>query len=475
MTHNNKGDKTVVHDDGSLDSHFLISAEEMKEKLDEVSPSLCLAKWQQVSLHLPTGLTNSCYHPPLHKIPLEGLKSDPSRLHNTPTKIEERKQMLAGERPEGCSYCWKMEDNGSLSDRHYRSGEPWASPYFDEIVNGNLSATPTYVEVNFNHVCNLACSYCSPQFSSTWMGEVARYGGIPTVPSHNDYSYFLGDRHPIPNSSYNPYVKAFWKWWPDLYPTLKHFRMTGGEPLMDRNTYKVFDYVLANPKSDLHLNVTSNFSVEPKLFDKYLDYVKRLCDGDNLEHFMQYVSIDGWGKQAEYMRYGLDFNRFMDNVNRYLEEIPYKNSLTFIITINILSIPSLRRLLEEILYLRNTYSKTYQRVWTDTPVLRSPTWQSIQIAPWSLQRQFSDIPDWMEQHLETIDTRFHGFKDYEVKRMERDVEWMREGLPRVEVKERMANFYRFFNEHDRRRDTDFLETFPELNVFWRQCKYEASK
>ena len=48
--------------------------------------------------------------------------------------------------------------------------------------------------------------------------------------------------------------------------------MTGGEPLMDRNTFKVFDYVLAFPKPDLHIDVTSNFSVEDSLFDKYLGF-----------------------------------------------------------------------------------------------------------------------------------------------------------------------------------------------------------
>jgi hypothetical protein len=46
-------------------SKFMTAAEEMKDKLGH---SLCLAKWQQVSLHLPTGLNNSCYHPPLHEI-----------------------------------------------------------------------------------------------------------------------------------------------------------------------------------------------------------------------------------------------------------------------------------------------------------------------------------------------------------------------------------------------------------------------
>ena len=109
--------------------------------------------------------------------------------------------------------------------------------------------------------------------------------------------------------------------------------MTGGEPLMDYNTYRVFDYVLALPKPDLHLDVTSNFSVEQKLMDKYLDYVKRLCN-TQIEHFMQYVSLDtGVADQAEYLRDGLEFERCLNNVDSYLTDIPNKNSLTFILSL----------------------------------------------------------------------------------------------------------------------------------------------
>ena len=50
---NNKGDE--VNKD--FKSKFLSSAEEMKAAL---GPALCLAKWKQVSLHLTTGLNNSC-------------------------------------------------------------------------------------------------------------------------------------------------------------------------------------------------------------------------------------------------------------------------------------------------------------------------------------------------------------------------------------------------------------------------------
>ena len=455
----------------STKSNFLNSAEQMQNQL---GPALCLAKWKQVSLHLPTGLNNSCYHPPLHEIPWENLTTNPGSLHNTPHKKEQRKIMLQQERPAECSYCWNMEDQGKLSDRHYRSGEPWAAVDFERIKNstGDEDVVPSYVEVNFNHACNLKCSYCSPQFSSSWADEVARDGGYPTSTTHNDPSHFTGSRQPIPVREHNPYVEAFWQWWPTLYPELEHFRMTGGEPLMDRNTYRVFDYVLANPSKKLHLNVTSNFSVEPELFKRYLASVKNICDG-RIEHFMQYVSLDsGIPAQAEYIRHGLDYMRMFNNVNQYLTQVPSYNSLTFIITMNNLSVTGLKSLLGWILHLRRTHSRTYQRVWFDTPVLREPAWQSLQILPESYVTKLEEAKQFMLDHMEDPADPFHGFKDFEVARLDRDIAWMRSAQTQDHSQAR-ADFYRFFAEHDRRRGTDFMAAFPEMRSWWNECQYHA--
>ena len=451
------------------------AAEEMRNKL---GPSLCLAKWKQVSLHLPTGLNNSCYHPPLHSIDPVAIQHTAGALHNTDHKKQQRVIMLRNERPSECNYCWTQEDLGNLSDRHYRSGEPWAAADYEAIKNSTgeeSDVIPSYVEVNFNNACNLKCSYCSPQFSSSWGDEVHRYGAFPTTTPHNAPEHFTGTRRVIPAREHNPYVEAFWRWWPELYPKLKHFRMTGGEPLMDKNTYKVFDYVLAMPNPELHLDVTSNFSVEDALMDKYLGYVKQLCD-TQIEHFMQYVSLDtGNYAHAEYIRNGLNYNRMVENVNMYLRGIPNRNSLTFIITMNNLSVLGLQHLLEWILRLRKNYSKTYQRVWFDTPLLRTPTWQSLQILPSVYSDTLERVADWMELHKETADAPFQGFKDYEIQRMRRDIDWMREGskLDPNYVKIQRADFYRFFDEHDKRRHTDFLATFPEMREFWNECRYHA--
>lgn len=461
----NKGDESV-----GIKSKFLNSAEHMKEQLGS---ALCLAKWKQVSLHLTTGMNNSCYHPPLHPINPAEIAIDVSALHNTEYKKQQRQKMLAGEKPSECQYCWNMEDQGKLSDRHYRSGEPWAAVDFESIKNstGEENVIPSYVEVNFNHACNLKCSYCSPQFSSSWADEVARLGAFPTSSPHNSPDHFMGQRRPIPARESNPYVEAFWQWWPDLYPHLEHFRMTGGEPLLDKNTYRVFDYVLTNPSPKLHLNVTSNFSVDEKSWQKYLTYVKAICDG-RIEHFMQYVSLDGWGEQAEYMRNGLDFDLLWDRVNQFLTEVPNYSSLTFIITMNNLSVTSLDKLFAGILGLRKVYSMDYQRVWFDTPVLREPAWQSLQILPESYAEKLEWLWAWMVRQIETEDAPFKGFKDYELHRLDRDIAWMR--LAQLTDHSRAkADFYRFFSEHDRRRGTDFLKTFPEMRAWWEECAYHA--
>ena len=455
-----------------MSSDFLNAAEKMKEELGE---ALCLAKWQQVSLHLTNGLTNSCYHPPLHEIDANLLISNPSALHNTPYKKERRKEMLEGKKCTECSYCWNIEATGNLSDRHYRSGEPWAAIHLNRIKEQKWDAdeVPSYVEVNFSNVCNLACSYCSPQFSSTWAAQAERFGSYPTSTPHNSLEHFQGRRKVIPNREHNPYLEAFWQWWPNLYLQLKHFRMTGGEPLMDKNTFRVFDYVLANHKTDLHLNVTSNFSVEPQIFDNYMNYVKQLCEGEKIEHFMQYVSVDSWGKQAEYIRPGLSFDRLKTNVERFLTEIPYRNSLTFIITMNNLVVPGIQELLNWILELRDKHSTTYQRVWFDTPLLRSPSWQSLQILPTAYSWKLEQIKLWMEEKIIVEEQyRYCGFKDYEIQRMNRVIAMMKQQNTSTQLK---TDFYRFFNEHDRRHGFKFIDIFPEMTPFWDECKYYAEQ
>ena len=369
-------------------TEYFQKAENMRENLGKVSPSMCLAKWLQVSINLANGTTQSCYHPPIHPIPLLELKENPSALHNTKFKKQEREQMLNGERPDGCSYCWRVEDapgggdNGHLSDRHYKSSEFWAAPYFKETIlkDADFNVIPRYVEVNFNQACNFKCMYCSPHISTSWEDEIKEHGpykftlpGKPNSDHNNLKNLKLSGYMPLEVANKdNPYIEAFWRWWPEIYRSLRVFRMTGGEPLMDKNTFKVLDYVNENPHGLLELSITSNMCPpDQKLFDKFIQKVQALEeirtyeDKDNFnefsgnnwyvdkgfKHFWLYVSLDGVGKQAEYMRTGLEYERLLANVRTFLSETRY-TTVSFINTFNILSIPTLKQYLQMILDLR---------------------------------------------------------------------------------------------------------------------------
>jgi hypothetical protein len=111
-------------------------------------------------------------------------------------------------------------------------------------------------------------------------------------------------------------------------------------------------------------------------------------------------------------------------------------------------------------------------VWFDTPVLREPAWQSLQILPEAYVDRLEHLWAWMIRQSETPEDPFHGFKDYEIARLDRDIAWMRAGQNQ-DHSQAKADFYRFFQEHDRRRGTDFLKTFPEMKSWWAECAYQA--
>lgn len=504
-------------------------AQETRERLNEISPTMCMAKWLQVSMHLPQGMTQSCYHPPTHRVPLNELKDNPKALHNTIEKVRQRKQMWEGQRPAGCQYCWNIEDapdGPHLSDRHYRSSEWWVRDAWDEVVEGTWdeNLNPRYVEVNFNQACNFKCTYCSPHLSTEWQKEVEEFGPyiLPGGRRHNDLAS-LGEAGLMPlhtKQNENPYVKAFWEWWPDLYKDLKVFRMTGGEPLMDKNTFKVLDYVNENPNSTLDLSITSNMCPpDQKLFDRFIEKLKDIetiriwedkekfnPDSGNhwyvapaCKHFSLFISVDSVGEQAEYLRTGLEFGRMLNNIRTFLRETN-GTEISFINTFNLLSIPKLKDYLQMILDLRVEFGydnqQEYveippdnngfkhppfvrgkrQRVWFDIPYLREPNWMSAQNAAFypELIAILEDCVEFMEANVEdeNYGRTYHGFKKYEIAKLKRDLAWIKSGkkeLSKQEIDNRRETFWMYFNQSDKRRGTNFPEVFPELNNWYNDC------
>ena len=468
MSDNILGDQ-VKKIDGKFQSVYMHSAKELKTELDSVSPSFCLAKWYNVSLHIPTGRTHSCYHPKMHKIPLEEIAVDISALHNTIYKKQQRQLMLEGKRPAECNYCWQIEDSGQeLSDRAYRSFDVFEEGIIKEAQDvGSLGdARPRYLEVNFNQGCNFKCSYCSPHLSSAWQQEIEAHGPFTlSNTKHNDLSWMQSADMMPNNRSDNPYLIAFWEWLPQIYPTLQTFRMTGGEPLMDKNTFRMFDYVKEHPHPKLQLSITSNCCPPGDQWNKFMVSLKDVTN--SIDHFMLFCSLDSWGTQAEYIRNGMDFNILNQNVNDFLQN-GNKHSLTFIVTFNALSYTMWEEYVKNILLLRQRYSNTRQLIWFDVPMLHSPDWLSPKLFPEMIPILERSL-EFMLANKEDDHNRFKGFKDFEISKVTRLIDWVRQ-TDKFNKERAEHNFYLFFKQHDQRRNTDFVKTFPELKEFWNKCK-----
>ena len=437
--------------------------EEKREKINNVSCSFCTAKWLQTTLLLQNGYNHSCHHPAPHKIPLHEIEVNPAALHNSKFKKEQRAKMLNGERPKECGYCWKIEDLGNdyFSDRHYKTSDTWAWDRFEDIAKSNPQddVYPSYLEVSFSNACNFACAYCSPEISSKWMEDVKQNGEYPTKHgSHNlDYLKESG-KIPYKNSEHNPYVEAFWKWFPDALPHLKVLRITGGEPTMSKDTWKLLDYLIENPRKDLDIAINSNLCVTDVLIKKLILKINQLADvGVKVD---VYTSLESTGKQAEYARDGLDYYTWIENVETILKET--NSTVAMMTTINILSLPSFLDFMMTVMDFRKLYNKSFD-------VNRIPLSINIMHWPPHLQCTLLDkeyrtsiantiekvCEQWLKYYTKEKYARLYLEEFDQIKRL---CDYLRNTESATEHR---ADFVRYIHAYDKRRDKDFVDTFPQ--------------
>ncbi len=440
--------------------------------MNEISPTFCLAKWHHTTIYLQTGETHSCYHPPPHKISIEEITIDPSALHNTEQKKHERLAMLNGEKPSGCNYCWNIESLGEdyVSDRKERNSTIYTPERFQQIRYGDWdqNINPQYIEISFGNECNFKCGYCHPKHSSAYHKEIRDNGPYDMVKNHrNDIDWFK-----IYEEETNPYVDAWWRWWPEVRKTLTILRITGGEPLLQQSTWRLLEDLEANPLPNLELNINTNFGVKPVLIDRLVEKVNNLVNEKKIRDFKIFTSMDTWNEQAEYIRTGLDIDVWERNLDTYLTKTSLP--ITFMITFNILTVTNFQNLLSKILEWRSKYNGSNQNKWQrvrfDTPFLKEPLQYDMNILP---KDQF--MP-YMHSHLQFIKDNLDDkdrtkFSDLEYEKFRRVVDYMQNTTyDDQKLEEGRRDFYQWFTEYDRRRGTDFIKTFPELENFYYECR-----
>lgn len=441
-----------------------------KRVIDEISPSFCAAKWYNATIWLGHGQTTSCHHPPGHYIPEHMLKDNPSVIHNTKHKKRMRKMMLEGGRPKECEYCWKIEDIGrnNISDRVYKTeifsdDDIFKASKMDWQEDVNLRT----LEISFDRLCNFACSYCNPAFSTTWVKDIHKYGPYKDIASDgrghyiDDAQYAKG----YEGKSHNPFVNAFWEWWDNgLSDSLHEIRITGGEPLLSPGTWKLFEWYENNPDSNIKFAVNSNLCpVNDKLITKLIE------KSHHVKHLEIYTSCESYGKHANYIRDGLDYDKWKKNIHNLIQNGNI-NRLHMMMTINSLCLASITEFMDDMIEIKKQYGPRFP-IWT-LNILRFPSFQAPAILPLDLKlKEKEKLEKWLKEKRENpIKMKFGDRDEFLISDMELDqVQRLIDYLETVTQPHRNTaaeedlfhDFKAYYYQYDKRRGKDFLSTFPK--------------
>ena len=432
------------------------------EVLDKVSPTICAAKWLDSTIWLYSGLTTSCHHPPSHKIDLTALENNPSAIHNTREKKLARLEMQQGRRPSECEYCWKIEDLSAkhISDRIFQSVN-----YDLETLTGlkesdfDKNVNLKTLEVAFDRTCNFACSYCNPSFSSRWAKDITEngpYTGLKTD-LRNHYTNSHPGSDPYGSQETNPFIESFWKWWPELKSSLRQLRITGGEPLMSPNFWKLLDFFKSDGQLDINLAVNSNLGAKDDLIDRLVK------ESHHVRHLEIFTSNEAYGIEAEYIRDGLNFGKWKANVEKLLTEGNIKR-LHLMMTINGLCLFSIDKLLDQAVSWKREYGKLNPTL--SFNLVRWPTFQSPLALPMKLRLEAAGrLQTWYTKHEKS------GYLiDYELQQLKRIIDYLERAGEATENSaaqpELEKDLKRYLIQYDKRRNKKYDKTFEPLVTEW---------
>ena len=268
-----------------------------------------------------------------------------------------RKTFLKGEWPDNCRRCKHVEELGGESKR-MDENHMWFDEY-QHLIKEDVDFQPPHMDVRTGTVCNFKCIHCGPNVSSRWVEdkEIAERYGEPYV--ENDNSWIAQDN----------------KFWDDLdISQIKRYNFLGGESFYNKRHNEFIKRLNESEYAkDVEIAYVSNGSLK----------------FDNMENFKKVrlrLSVDCVEEAGEYFRYGLDWDKWCDNIR----EFPDNFDVSFQWTMSNVSM----------FYLSETY--TYCR--TEFPDIRflfenhvtEPYHMSAQNLPLSIKEKIREEIDWID-------------------------------------------------------------------------------
>jgi|TARA_B110000495_G_C23021293_1_gene605955 organic radical activating enzyme len=202
-----------------------------------------------------------------------------------------------------CIDCWREEDAGTMSWRQMKNNE-----YYSSSIKINIQI--------FSN-CNQSCFYCVPTLSS----GIQKYNKWIDKDT-GDFSFFDDENTLFDFTHIIDFVKNI-----DKNKKFLELGISGGEPFINFNIFleniveiiKVF-----NTTNDrwITLNISTNSNVKPNNLLLFYDKINKLKEKYKIDVIIL-TSIENIEERAEYVRYGLDWDNFLENFKIHTKHAKY--------------------------------------------------------------------------------------------------------------------------------------------------------
>jgi MoaA/NifB/PqqE/SkfB family radical SAM enzyme len=407
---------------------------------DDTSPTFCLAKFHEASIWVYSGKIASCHYTPFLQ-----LGDTVETFYNPEEKREHQKEMLAGGQPSACDSCWRYENIGLTSDRTRKSLGFGDHLPADDYKDPEYIFKPKALELAFSNTCNLACSYCSPQFSTSWINDI-KNKGVYTDIITDDRRHYQKDIDEINHMIAPPDPELFWQWYDTIADGLESIRVSGGEPLMHEDVFKLFDMMLErNP--DVECVIHSNLSHKKITMDRFFDKVK------NLTNLRMNISNESAGEVAEFIREGMIYSEWINNLERLCNSNIREVSVST--TCSAISLQALDQMFLDIIELR---SKTKVIPYISINMVDKPEFQGFAC----LTRSERDF--YIDKYTKFFDKIYHQLLPTEHEHCNRLIKFLDNGFVRENQKQMREDSDKFFEQYTLRRNkkTNFAKYIGKL-------------
>ena len=365
-----------------------------------------------------------------------------------------RRRMLAGQEVQACQHCYREEAHGYKSHRLVEN-EVWQKQCGTEGIqqligktaaDGTLDSAVQYLDLRLGNTCNMQCIMCEPRESSRWLPAARK---LSASFQNQELKREWRFRSMIDASRFEWYRNAtFWENLKTFLPHVKEIILAGGEPFLIKEQ---FDFVKAcceiGEAHHIRLRYHTNGTVFPPEIIPYWE---------QFEHVHFFVSIDGIGAVANYVRYPSNWKTIEDNI-RHFDALSENTTTNFNFTTHALNVCRIPEVFEwaDNSRLRNRKRKHFCDIqeYVNLSLVHNPVYQTIRVLPVECKQMISEhIGAYMNKRLvgQRVDklTAILSFMNSE------------------DHSRKMPSLVEYTKMLDITRGTDFFDTFPELAPYW---------